>query len=160
LNKRIYTALEFQSENEEVGNLLQPSNHLLHQYKATPVTLTDIAIEAVTPHLPKDTLKRTRLAEYGSWLLQEMISRSQASPAQIQPELSYATSLINPADVTIIRPHQAVYFFVIRGGNLKKDMQTRMIYMIHVVVEIHKGSLLVYRGRNQYYGSMSIASSN
>lgn len=104
----------------------------------------------------------TRPSEDGSLAASrnEMISRSQASPAQIQPELSSATSLINLADVTYIRPHHAVWCSTIQGGNLKKDMQARMMYMIHVMVEIHKGSLLVYRGRNLYYGSMSIASSN
>jgi hypothetical protein len=49
-----------------------------------------------------------------------MASRSQASPAQIQPELSSATSLINPADVTFDRPQHAVYRFTIQGGDLKE----------------------------------------
>ena len=79
-----------------------------HQYGATPVTLTDITIGTVTPRLPKDTLKRLGLQNMAHWLLQEMISRSQASPAQIQPELSSATALINPVNVEFVRPYHAV----------------------------------------------------
>lgn len=64
----------------------------------------------------------TRLSDDGSLAASRngLISRRQASPAQIQPELSSATSLINPADVTSVRPHHAVYRFTIQGGDLKE----------------------------------------
>lgn len=53
LNQKVYTALEIQRGDEEIINFIQPNDHLLLQHESTPVTFTEVTIEAVTPRLPK-----------------------------------------------------------------------------------------------------------
>jgi len=53
LNQRVYTALEIQRGDDEIINFIQPNDHLLLQHETTPVTFTEVTIEAVTPRLPK-----------------------------------------------------------------------------------------------------------
>jgi hypothetical protein len=69
LNKRVYTALEIQRGDEEIINLIQPNDHLLLQHESTPVTFTEVTIEAVTPRLAKtqDKASPTTGGDTNAW---------------------------------------------------------------------------------------------